>query len=102
MGFALTQAQTWLAKRSADIPEADRTFIAQSRKAARRRKRRVQALVGVLVAAIAVGRGGLVEPGLAEGRRLTRSLNGDRPQDRRRSAPSSRVTHSRNAAIARK
>ncbi len=53
MGFALTQARTWLARRSADIQEADRTFIAQSRKTARRRKRRAQALVGVLVAAIA-------------------------------------------------
>ena len=27
MGFALTQAQSWLAKRAGDIPEADRTFI---------------------------------------------------------------------------
>ena len=55
MGFALTQAQSWLARRSDDIPEADRTFIVQSRKAARRRKRRAQALVGVLVAAMASG-----------------------------------------------
>jgi len=55
MGFALTQAQNWLGRRSGDIPEADRTFIAQSRKAARRRERRVQALVGVLVAVVALG-----------------------------------------------
>ncbi len=55
MGFALTQARNWLGRRSGDIPEADRTFIAQSRKAARRRKRRAQALVGVLVAAMAAG-----------------------------------------------
>jgi hypothetical protein len=55
MGFALTQAQNWLGRRSGDIPEADRTFIAQSHKAARRRERRVQALVGVLVAVVALG-----------------------------------------------
>jgi formylglycine-generating enzyme required for sulfatase activity len=55
MGFALTQAQSWLGRRSGDIPEADRTFIAESRKAARRRKRRAQVLVGALAAAIATG-----------------------------------------------
>ena len=55
MGFALTQAQTWFDKRSNDISEADRAFIVQSRKAARRRKRQVQAVVGVLVAAMASG-----------------------------------------------
>ena len=27
MGFGLAQAQRWLAERSDDIPEADRTFI---------------------------------------------------------------------------
>ena len=41
MGFALTQAQSWLAKRSEDLPQADRTFIVESRKAARRRNLRV-------------------------------------------------------------
>src|SRR5208337_4998371 len=51
MGFALTQAQSWLAKRSDDISEADRRFIKQSLKATQRRKRRVQVLVGVLAAA---------------------------------------------------
>ena len=55
MGFALTQAQTWLDKRSNVISEADRAFIVQSRNAARRRKRQVQAVVGVLVAAMAAG-----------------------------------------------
>jgi formylglycine-generating enzyme required for sulfatase activity len=55
MGFPLTKAQSWLAKRKDDIPEVDRSFISQSRKAARRRKSRVQALVGVLVAAMATG-----------------------------------------------
>ncbi len=55
MGLALTRAQNWLAKRSGDIPEADRTFIAQSRRAARRRKRRAQALVGVLAAVVVLG-----------------------------------------------
>ena len=55
MGFALTQAQSWLARRSDDIPEVDRTFIMQSRKSAQRRKRRAQALVGALVAAMAAG-----------------------------------------------
>ena len=55
MGFALTQAERWLAKRSGDIPEADRTFILKSRKAAQWRKRRVQALVGVFIAVLAAG-----------------------------------------------
>ena len=55
MGFALTQAQRWLVKRSDDLPEADRTFIVRSRKAAQQRKRRVQALVSVLAAAMAFG-----------------------------------------------
>jgi formylglycine-generating enzyme required for sulfatase activity len=48
MGFALIQAQSWLAKRSGDLPAADRDFIVLSRKAAQRRRRRIQALVGVL------------------------------------------------------
>ena len=55
MGVALTQAQSWLVKRSDDLPEADRTFIVRSRKAAQQRKRRVQALIGVLVATMAFG-----------------------------------------------
>jgi hypothetical protein len=57
MGFALIQAQRWLARRHDDLPDADREFIAQSGKAARRRARRVQVLVGVLAFGIV---GGLV------------------------------------------
>jgi formylglycine-generating enzyme required for sulfatase activity len=55
MGFALTQAQTWLTRRSGDLPEAERTFIVESGKEAQRRRLRAQALVGVLVAAMALG-----------------------------------------------
>ena len=51
-GSALTEARDWLAKRSEDIEEATRTFIDESRKADQRRKRQVQALIGVMVAAI--------------------------------------------------
>jgi formylglycine-generating enzyme required for sulfatase activity len=54
MGFALTQAQRWLAKRKDDIGKADQDFIARSAAAARRRRRRVQALVSVPVAAAAL------------------------------------------------
>jgi formylglycine-generating enzyme required for sulfatase activity len=57
MGFALGQAQRWLAARHDDLPGADREFIAQSSKAARRRARRAQTLVGVLALGIV---GGLV------------------------------------------
>ena len=38
MGFALTQAQRWYAKRAKDIPAADCALILQSRKAAQLRK----------------------------------------------------------------
>jgi formylglycine-generating enzyme required for sulfatase activity len=55
MGAALTQAQSWLGKRSDDIPEVDRDFIALSRKAAQRRRLRARALIGVLVFAIVTG-----------------------------------------------
>jgi hypothetical protein len=48
MGVALTQAQSWIAKRAEDVPFADRNFVAKSRKAARGRRLRIQALVGVL------------------------------------------------------
>ena len=57
MGFALTQAQRRLDRRPGDLPVADRAFILASRKAARRRRLIGQALVGALVAAIAVGAG---------------------------------------------
>jgi formylglycine-generating enzyme required for sulfatase activity len=56
-GFALVQAQRWLARRHNDLPDVDREFIAQSSKAARQRARRIQALVGVLALGMA---GGLV------------------------------------------
>jgi len=52
MGAALTQAQSWLAKRREDLPVVDRNFIDQSTKReskARRRARRVQALIYVLL-----------------------------------------------------
>jgi formylglycine-generating enzyme required for sulfatase activity/class 3 adenylate cyclase len=52
MGFALTQAQSWLNKRAADLPEAARSFIVLSHKAARQRRLWVEALVGVLVFAV--------------------------------------------------
>jgi formylglycine-generating enzyme required for sulfatase activity len=57
MGFALVQARQRLAERHDDLPSADREFIAQSRKAARRRARRVQALLGMLALGVV---GGLV------------------------------------------
>jgi formylglycine-generating enzyme required for sulfatase activity len=55
MGFALTQAQRLLDRRSGDLPEADRTYIVRSRKAEQRRKLRNQALVGTLLAVVAAG-----------------------------------------------
>ena len=57
MGFALVQAQRWLTRRHDDLPDADREFITRSNKAARRRARQGQALVGVLALGIV---GGLV------------------------------------------
>ena len=54
MGHGLTQASNWLAKRAKDISPADREFVVLSRKVAQRRKLRVQALFGVLVAATVV------------------------------------------------
>jgi formylglycine-generating enzyme required for sulfatase activity len=57
-GFALAQAEYWLATRSHEISEADRTFIVLSSVAARRSRLSwwlVIALVGVLVAAIVAG-----------------------------------------------
>ncbi len=55
MGAALAQAQSWLAKRPEDLPEPDREFIVKSRRAAQRRTRRMQALIGGLVAVIVAG-----------------------------------------------
>jgi formylglycine-generating enzyme required for sulfatase activity len=53
MGFALEQAQRWLARRIPDIPEGDRNFIMLSRKAASRRTIRMHAVVGGLIATLA-------------------------------------------------
>ncbi len=55
MGFALTQAERWLARRKDDIRKADQAFIAESRKAARRRRLMAQSRVAALVAVIAAG-----------------------------------------------
>ncbi|HKA73847.1 MAG TPA: SUMF1/EgtB/PvdO family nonheme iron enzyme [Xanthobacteraceae bacterium] len=58
MGAALTQAETWLARRREDLPVVDRNFIDQSavrRTKARRRARRVQAFVYVLLAGMIIG-----------------------------------------------
>jgi formylglycine-generating enzyme required for sulfatase activity len=55
MGLALANAQSWRAKRSDEIPKADRTFILQSGKMAQRRRLRVQALVGAFVAVMVAG-----------------------------------------------
>jgi formylglycine-generating enzyme required for sulfatase activity len=52
MGAALTQGQSWLAKRRDDLPVSDRGFIEQSSRRERRARshaRRVQALVYVLL-----------------------------------------------------
>jgi sulfatase-modifying factor enzyme 1/conflict system STAND superfamily ATPase len=53
MGFALTQAQSWIAKRADDIPQADQHFIQQSRRVARSRRWRARLLV-TLVGALSV------------------------------------------------
>jgi formylglycine-generating enzyme required for sulfatase activity len=58
MGAALTQAQSWLAKRREDLPVIDRDFIDQSTKReskARARARRGRALVYVLLVGIIAG-----------------------------------------------
>jgi formylglycine-generating enzyme required for sulfatase activity len=58
MGAALMQAQSWLARRREDLSVVDQDFIDQSamrRNKARRRARRVQALVYVLLVGIIAG-----------------------------------------------
>jgi formylglycine-generating enzyme required for sulfatase activity len=52
MGLALTKAKSWLGGRPADIPEADREFIALSRRVGQRRQRRAQALGGMVAVAL--------------------------------------------------
>ena len=55
MGLALVQAQSWLMRRAEDLPEAERNYIVQSIRAAQRRKRRLQFLVGTLAVYIFAG-----------------------------------------------
>jgi formylglycine-generating enzyme required for sulfatase activity len=54
MGHALAQAGDWLTKRSKDLAAAERNFIVLSLTVAQRKRRRFQALVGVLAIAVAV------------------------------------------------
>jgi len=54
-GAALTQAQSWLARRSDDIPEIDRDFTVLSRKATRWQKLRRGAVIGTLFFTIVIG-----------------------------------------------
>jgi len=63
MGAALTQAQSWLAKRREDLSGVDREFIDQSTKReskARARARRAQAAIYVLLVAIILGLVGVI------------------------------------------
>ncbi len=53
MGFALTQARSWLGKRGADLADDDRRFIELSRKMTRRRSLRTRLLIGGLALPIA-------------------------------------------------
>jgi formylglycine-generating enzyme required for sulfatase activity len=70
MGAALTQAQSWLAKRRDDLPLIDQDFIDQSSRRERRersRARRVQALVyGLLIGSIAGLIGWINQPYLTD------------------------------------
>jgi len=52
LGLALAQAQSWLAKRPDDIPEADQEFVILSRETMRRREWRRRAAVRGLVFAV--------------------------------------------------
>ena len=64
MGAALTQAQSWLAKRADDLPAPDREFIEQSierENKAQARARRVQMAIYGLVAAVILGLVGWIE-----------------------------------------
>jgi formylglycine-generating enzyme required for sulfatase activity len=63
MGVALTQAQSWLAKRRDDLPGADQDFIdqsAQREQKVRARARRAQALVYLLLVGIILGLIGVI------------------------------------------
>jgi formylglycine-generating enzyme required for sulfatase activity len=64
MGAALTQAQSWLSKRKADLPVVDRDFIDQSTQLenkAKARTWRAQALIYVLLVGIIVVLIGVIE-----------------------------------------
>jgi formylglycine-generating enzyme required for sulfatase activity len=66
MGAALTQGQSWLAKRGHDLPMIDQTFIDQSsrrERKARSQARRVQALVYVLLIGSIAGLIGWINQG---------------------------------------
>ena len=53
MGFPLSQARSWLARRGADLAVEDRDFVEQSRKSARRRTLRTRLVMGGLALPIA-------------------------------------------------
>jgi formylglycine-generating enzyme required for sulfatase activity len=55
MGFALVQARQWLARRRDDLSDADRKFIARSRKAAWWRKRKDWVQVGLALPVVVTG-----------------------------------------------
>jgi formylglycine-generating enzyme required for sulfatase activity len=64
MGAALTQAQSWFAQRSEDLPKVDREFIALSierERKAQARARRVQALIYLLLVGIIGSLVGIIE-----------------------------------------
>jgi len=66
MGHGLAQASNCLAKRPGDISPVDREFIVLSRKVARRRKLRVQALIYLLFVGSITGLIGWIKFGLYE------------------------------------
>jgi hypothetical protein len=66
MGAALAQAQSWLAKRAEDMPRLDREYIAlgiERERKERGQKRRVQAIVYVLLVGIVVALVGWINHG---------------------------------------
>jgi hypothetical protein len=72
MGLALAQAHSWLAKRVEDLSSVDREFVDLSvnrERKARRRARRVQALIYVLLVGIITGLVGWINLTESEGRR---------------------------------
>jgi formylglycine-generating enzyme required for sulfatase activity len=64
MGAALTQAQSWFAKRAEDLPKVDREFVALSIERERKRQaraRRIRALIYVLLVGIIMSLVGIIE-----------------------------------------